>query len=147
MSFSHPWRGIATLMLIIIVAPPIFVAVAAIMGHPPMGRQFLFELGELTRRRIVPQIMPGYSYYMPPAFIAAAWCAYHTARGRALTLGGLIGRMVAAGLICEAIYQLFVGLYGGHFRPDIIMVDFVQWIIAGFICWIIARWLGLAGSA
>jgi len=148
MNFPHPMRGIAALMLIIIVAPPVFVAVAAVMGHHfADSRQILFELGELARQHIVPQIMPGYSIFMPPVFLAAAWCGCKAANGAALSLIRVILPLLIATLGCEVLFQAIIVLSGAPWRPGFFAVDIVQAIIAGFICRLIGGFLKLAKPA
>jgi len=146
--FPYPWRGIAVIVLFLLLAPPVQVVVAAFMEHDfAGGRQILFEIGTVLQERVVPFLLAGYSFYMPPVFFAALWAAWRPAQGLALTMSGAIGRMVLCGLVCELFYQCFVVVAGGAWRADIVLVGLVQWIISGFICWLVAAQLGLSRPA
>ncbi|KAA6404601.1 hypothetical protein [Candidatus Tokpelaia sp.] len=148
MRFPYPWRGIGVLVVFLLLAPPVQVVVAAFMEHDFIGgRQILFEIGAVLRERVVPFLLSGYSFYMPPVFFAALMSAWRPAQGLALTVSGAIGRMVLCGLACEVFYQCFVVIAGGAWRADIVLVGLVQWIISGFVCFLAAAQLGLSRPA
>jgi len=148
MQFPYPWRGIGVLMLFLLLAPPAQVVVAAFMEHDfAGGRRILFEIGAVLQERVMPFLLSGYSFYMPPVFFAALWAAWRPAQGQALTLSGAVGRMVFCGLACEAFYQFFTVAAGGVFRADIVLVGLVQWIVSGLICFWAAALCGLAKAA
>lgn len=142
--FPFPWRGIGVLVIFLLLAPPVYVAVAAFMGHYWLGgRRLLFEIGAVLSERVLPALMIGYSLYMPPVFFAALWAAWRAAHGAGLSLSGAIGRMIVCGFGCEVLYQAFVLAAGGPLRADVLMVGLVQWILSAFICWCVCAKFGL----
>lgn len=146
--FPYPWRGIGALVIFLLLAPPVQVAAAAFMEHDFIGgRRILFEIGAVIKERIIPFLLSGYAFYMPPVFFAALWAAWRPAHGLALTLGGAARRMVICGLACEMLYQSLAVLAGGRWRGDMLVAGFVQWVASALVCWLAARRFGLACPA
>jgi len=83
------------------------------------------------QKNTLPAILPGYSVYMPPVFIAGLLSAVGPASGAGLTLGDSIGRMVVAGFAFEIVYQAAVmsirwAFYGREYYDRYGAMDFFR---------------------
>lgn len=142
--FPYPMRGLGVIAIFLVVAPPVQVCVEIFMNYAWVGgRQLLVEIAQVIRENVLSGILPGYSIYMLPVFVAGVSSAIGPARGKALTAGGTIARMVMAGLVFEGIYQTVVVASGGSFMAGNVIIGMVQWILSGWLSWIVATgfWL------
>ncbi|UXN03131.1 MULTISPECIES: hypothetical protein [unclassified Bartonella] len=147
--FSHPWRGILVLSIYLVISPPLQMLVLVFFDHAWIGgSDLLIEITNVFKQNFVPRLMSSYSLFMAQAVFAGLWCAYGAAQGRALSLGTAITSLVVTGVVIELITQVIVVLVNHTaFIPMLLLIAVVQGIVAGFICWSLARKLKLARPA
>jgi len=139
--FPYPMRGLGVLVIFLIVSPPVYVLVDAFRGHQWIGGpQALIEFFEVSGKAIREQFLAAYSYYMPPAFIVGAWCAFKPARGAGVTLGGVLGRAIVAGFLFDLLFDIIIFYYLGKYFPgEFITTAMLRWVISGWVCWAVAK--------
>lgn len=139
--FPYPMRGLSVLAIFLIVSPLVYVLVDTFRGHQWIGgTRVLIEFFEVFGKAVREKFLAAYSYYMPPAFIVGAWCAFKPARGAGLTLGGVFGRAIVAGFFFDLLFDIVIFYFQGKRLPEEFMVTaMLRWIISGWVCWAVAK--------
>ena len=139
--FSYPWRGILVVLIFLVVIPPMELLLFAYCQYDWDGDpDIVAGIIDVFNLYFVPNVVISYSFFGAQAALSGLYCAFHVARGKALSWR----RAVIALIILELLTEILIEIILYYFRDTafdglLLLVTILQAVFAASICWFIIR--------